>query len=98
MIFLLLGAVFFLAFSNGANDNFKGVATLRKSPHYSYWRAITWATLWTTVGAVLSLWLARRLLPVFSGAQLIGPDIDRLAFLISVACGAALTVFLAARI
>ena len=28
MGYVLLGAVFFLAFANGANDNFKGVATL----------------------------------------------------------------------
>ena len=38
-------ATLFLAYSNGANDNFKGVATLFGSGTTSYKAAITWATI-----------------------------------------------------
>jgi hypothetical protein len=34
----------FLAYANGANDNFKGVATLYGSGTTSYKRALLWAT------------------------------------------------------
>jgi inorganic phosphate transporter, PiT family len=35
----------FLAYANGANDNFKGVATLYGSGTTSYKRALLWATV-----------------------------------------------------
>ena len=40
----LLLSVLLLSFANGANDNFKGVATLWGSGLTSYRRAIAWAT------------------------------------------------------
>lgn len=40
MLILLFVAACFLAFSNGANDNFKGVATLFGSGTTSYRNAI----------------------------------------------------------
>ncbi len=98
MYFILLAAVFFLAFSNGANDNFKGVATLRKSRYYSFRRAVSWAAVWTALGSVAGIWFAVRLLPAFSGAGLIHPGIDANAFLVAVGGGAALTVFVAVKI
>jgi len=47
-IFILLFlATCFLAYSNGANDNFEGVATLFGSRTTDYRRAIGWATITT---------------------------------------------------
>ena len=43
---LLLGALF-VAYANGANDNFKGVATLYRSGTVSYRTALGWATVTT---------------------------------------------------
>ena len=42
---ILTTAVFWLAWINGANDNFKGVATLYGSGTAGYRRALLWATL-----------------------------------------------------
>ncbi len=98
MDFILLAAVFFLAFSNGANDNFKGVATLRQSRYYSFGRAVTWAAVWTALGSVAGIWFAAKLLPIFSGAGLIHSGIDAESFLVAVGGGAALTVFVAVKI
>jgi len=50
MISFLILATCFLAYSNGANDNFKGVASLFGSRTCGYRTAISWATL--TTGAV----------------------------------------------
>ena len=49
---LLIMAVGFLAWSNGANDNFKGVASLFGSRTTSYRTAITWATVTTFAGSL----------------------------------------------
>ena len=46
-LIVLFLATLFLAYSNGANDNFKGVATLFGSGTTSYKSAITWATIST---------------------------------------------------
>ena len=50
MIPFLFLATCFLAYSNGANDNFKGVASLFGSRTCSYKTAISWATI--TTGAI----------------------------------------------
>ena len=47
---LILSAMLFLAYSNGANDNFKGVATLFGSGASDYRRALLWATAATLAG------------------------------------------------
>lgn len=49
---LLIIVVCFLAYSNGANDNFKGVASLYGSGAASYRTALTWATLTTLAGSL----------------------------------------------
>ena len=41
----LLVAALLLAFANGANDNFKGVATLLGSGTAGYRAALSWATV-----------------------------------------------------
>jgi PiT family inorganic phosphate transporter len=97
-IFLFIGACF-LAYSNGANDNFKGVATLFGSKTTNYKTAIRWATITTLAGSVVAIFLASKLVKNFSGKGLV-PDelIQSPIFAISIALGAAITVFLATRI
>ena len=95
LVFIAL-AVLFLAYSNGANDNFKGVATLFGSGTASYRIALIWATATTLAGSLLALLLAQGLVETFKGKGLV-PDevIAQPAFLLAVAFGAALTVLLA---
>ncbi|HYY56098.1 MAG TPA: anion permease, partial [Pyrinomonadaceae bacterium] len=86
----------FLAYINGANDNFKGVATLFGSRTTDYRRAIWWATLTTFSGSVCSIFLAETLVRNFSGRGIV-PDALTASpeFLLAVASGAGLTVMLA---
>jgi inorganic phosphate transporter, PiT family len=95
---LLLAAVF-LAFANGANDNFKGVATLYGSNGASYRTALALATVATLAGSIASVFLADGLIKAFSGKGLV-PDTIAASqgFLLAVAFGAALTVMLATRL
>ena len=58
MLIALLPAAVFLAYANGANDNFKGVATLFGSQSSGYREALTWAC-WTTLAGLFS-WRFRR--------------------------------------
>lgn len=98
-IFLLIIVVCFLAYSNGANDNFKGVASLYGSGAASYRTALAWATIATLAGSLCALFLAQTLLIKFSGKGL-APDelIHSLPFITAVAAGAGLTVILATRL
>jgi PiT family inorganic phosphate transporter len=93
---LLALAALFLAYSNGANDNFKGVATLFGSRTTSYRSAILWATVTTLTGSVCSVFLARGLVSAFSGHGLV-PDAvaGTPSFALAVALGAGFTVMLA---
>lgn len=98
MTYMLLAAVAFLAYSNGANDNFKGVASLFGSGTTSYRTAIIWATITTFAGSVCSIFLAQTLLKKFSGKGLVPDALTASpAFLLAVALGAGLTVILATR-
>jgi len=97
MIFaLLFVATCFLAYSNGANDNFKGVASLFGSRTCSYRTAISWATITTFAGSMMSIFLAQTLLKKFSGKGIV-PDhfVGSGYFVLAVALGAGLTVILA---
>ncbi len=97
--FLLFLATCFLAYSNGANDNFKGVASLFGSRTCGYRTAISWATITTFAGSIMSIFLAQTLLKKFSGKGIVP---DQFAgseyFLLAVAVGAGLTVILATLI
>ncbi len=97
-IALLFVTVCFLAYSNGANDNFKGVASLFGSGTTSYRAALTWATITTLAGSICALFLAKTLLIKFSGKGL-APDelIHSIPFITAVAAGAGMTVILATR-
>src|SRR5919197_1560167 len=93
---LLFLATCFLAYSNGANDNFKGVASLFGSRTCSYRTAISWATVTTFAGSITSIFLAQTLLKKFSGKGIV-PDqfVGSEYFILAVAIGAGLTVILA---
>ena len=92
----LLLMTLFVAYSNGANDNFKGVATLFGSNTASYRSALALATITTLAGAICSALFAEALVKVFSGRGLV-PDAIAASphFLLAVATGAGATVLLA---
>jgi inorganic phosphate transporter, PiT family len=96
LLIALFLATCFLAYSNGANDNFKGVASLYGCRAASYRTAITWATITTFAGSIASIFLAQALLKKFAGKGLV-PDtlVGSEQFLLAVVLGAALTVILA---
>jgi PiT family inorganic phosphate transporter len=99
MLVLLFIAACFLAYSNGANDNFKGVATLFGSGTTNYKKAIRWATVTTFSGSVAAIFLAEELVKNFSGKGLVPNELIQMPiFAISIALGAAFTVFIATRI
>src|ERR671937_1426973 len=89
-------ATCFLAYSNGANDNFKGVASLFGSRTCGYGTAISWATITTFAGSIASIFLAQALLKKFSGKGIVP---DQFAgseyFVLAVALGAGVTVIIA---
>src|ERR1041385_4653913 len=89
-------ATCFLAHSNGANDNFKGVASLYGCRAASYRTSLGWATVTTFAGSITAIFLAQGLLKKFSGKGLV-PDtlVASEYFLLAVALGAAATVILA---
>src|SRR5919108_400111 len=60
LAFLFL-ATCFLAYSNGANDNFKGVASLFGSRTSGYRVAIGWATVTTLAGSIAAAFFAQAL-------------------------------------
>lgn len=99
MLTVLLIAVLAVAYANGANANFKAVASLYGSGTTSYRRAVHWAALTTAAGGLASMVLAAGMLRAFSGKGLVtdaliaGP-----AFLPAVAGGAALAGLLATRL
>lgn len=95
-LLLIFIATLFVAYANGANDNFKGVATLFGSQAASYRQSITLATLATFAGCIASVFLAADLVRAFSGKGLV-PDavVASPHFLLAVAIGAGCTIILA---
>ena len=93
---LLFLTTLFVAYANGANDNFKGVATLFGSDTATYRGAIVLATITTFAGALCSVYFAEALVHAFSGKGLV-PDAVAASpgFLLSVAAGSGATVILA---
>ncbi|MCB1646881.1 MAG: anion permease, partial [Pseudomonadales bacterium] len=86
----------FLAYSNGANDNFKGVATLFGSGTADYRTALWWATGTTFAGSLAAMLLAGGLLAAFSGKGLLPAEIvSDPVFPAAVGTAAGLTVVLA---
>jgi PiT family inorganic phosphate transporter len=99
MTTLVLISVLFLAFFNGANDNFKGVATIYGSGLASYRTALAWGTLATATGAMLAPTLAPGLIGMFKAKGLV-PDAIAAApdFMSAAVLAAAATVAVATRV
>lgn len=96
MAWTILAAVCFLAYSNGANDNFKGVASLYGSRTVSYKTALNWATATTLMGSVSSFFLASALLGKFTGKGIVPNTLaGSESFVLAIATGAAITVIIA---
>ncbi|MDA0834434.1 MAG: inorganic phosphate transporter, partial [Planctomycetota bacterium] len=100
MIFVILTiSVLLLAFANGTNDNFKGVATLYGSGTLGFGRALGWATATTFAGSLCAVMLAAHLLKAFSGKGLVSETLAGSSdYAAAVGLGAATTVLLATRI
>ncbi|HET8760325.1 MAG TPA: inorganic phosphate transporter, partial [Nitrospiria bacterium] len=98
-ISLLIAVVLWLAYANGANDNFKGVATLFGSGASDYRVALRWATATTLAGSLASIVIGAELVSKFSGKGVV-PDtvLADQGFICAVAFAAATTVFLATRL
>lgn len=98
MLILITIAVVVVAYANGANANFKGVASLFGSGTTSYRTAVNWAAVTTAAGCVAAMFLAASMLKTFSGKGLV-PEalIAQPLFLFSVAAGAGVTGLLATR-
>jgi len=92
-------AVAFVAFTNGANANFKGVASLYGSGTTSLRRAALWGTATTFLGSLAAIVLAEGILKSFSGRGLVDDAlVASREFVCAVAMGAAVTSFLATRL
>ena len=89
-------AAVLVAYANGANDNFKGVATLAGSGTTDYRRALWWATATTFAGSIIAIVLAGQLYQMFSGKRLVSAALAAQGeYQAAVALGAALTILLA---
>jgi PiT family inorganic phosphate transporter len=95
---ILLVAVAAVAFTNGANANFKGVASLYGSGTTSLRTALYWGTATTFLGSLAATFLVEGLLKSFSGRGLVPDTLAQSPlFLSAVGLGAAGTSFLATR-
>ena len=93
LFFIVVAA---LAFANGANDNFKGVATLWGGGDLTYRQAWFVANGATLLGALLAVYLGAEVAKTFSGKGVVSKDVlGSYNFAFAFAAGAALTVFLA---
>lgn len=92
----IVAAIIFLSYTNGANDNFKGVATLYGSKTLSYKQALYWATAATFIGSLFSIYVSGGLISAFSGKGLVSSEvISQSGFIIAIGAGAASTVLAA---
>jgi inorganic phosphate transporter, PiT family len=99
MLIFLFFAVLLLTYSNGANDNFKGVATLWGSGTLQYKPALILATVTTFAGSICSYFFAAELIKNFSGKGLVPDDIIKsVDFVLAVALAAGTTVLLATKL
>jgi inorganic phosphate transporter, PiT family len=96
LLTILVLMTLFVAYANGANDNFKGVATLYGSNTTTFTTALWIGTAATLAGCISSVFLAEALVKAFSGKGLVPDAISASPnFLLAVATGAASTVMLA---
>lgn len=98
LVYLLVLTVLFVAFTNGANANSKGVASLYGSGTCSLHTTVMWGTVATFLGSLASIFVAGGMIQTFSGRGLVAETlVTSYPFLTSVALGAAITSFLATR-
>ncbi|MBL4871360.1 MAG: anion permease [Robiginitomaculum sp.] len=96
MVILFFCVVAALAFANGANDNFKGVATLWGGGDLTYRQAWFVANGATLLGAILAVYLGAEVAKTFSGKGVVNAEVlNSCDFALAFAAGAALTVLLA---
>ncbi len=97
--FVIVAAALCVAYANGSNDNFKGVATLFGSGTTNYRKALMWATGTTMLGSVAAVMLAGNLIKAFGGKGLIDDAIaTQPEFAGAVAMAAGFTVLIASRL
>lgn len=98
IISILIIAVCFVAFTNGANANFKGVASLYGSRTTTLRSALWLGTTATFAGSIVAVYIADDLVKKFSAKGLVEDELLLSpTFTSAVALGAALTSFLANR-
>ncbi|GIX41906.1 MAG: hypothetical protein KatS3mg129_1639 [Leptospiraceae bacterium] len=86
----------FLAYWNGANDNYKGVATLYGSNLTNYFNALWWATITTFFGSLSSIYLANELIQNFSGYKIFPESfLNNSALFYAILTGSSLTILIA---
>lgn len=95
LVVLLIVCVLFLAWANGANDNFKGVATLYGSSTTTFRSALVWATGATLAGSMVSVIFASKLVSAFRGKGLVPDQFLGIELLVAVAGAGAVTILLA---
>ena len=94
----IIVAVMVLAYANGANDNYKGVATLFGTGTTSYRLGLWWATVATLLGSITAVILAGSLLHHFTGKGLVPHELaGEAGYVTAVALGAGITVLVATR-
>lgn len=99
IIIIVVIAAMCVAFANGANDNFKGVATLFGSGTTNYRGALLWATATTFLGSLVAVLFASQLIKTFSGKGLVSDSlVTQPNYLAAVAFGSGLTVLFATRL
>ncbi len=96
---VILVAAVVVAYANGANANFKGVASLYGSGTSGYAGAVRWAAVATAAGSLAAAGLGGAMLKAFSGRGLV-PDgmAAEPRFLLAVAGGAGGAGMLATRL
>jgi len=88
-----------LAFANGANDNFKGFATVWGARALTYRRALLLASVAALAGGAASVLLAETLVKAFSGKGLVDDAIASTpGFVFAAGGGAAAAVLVATRL
>ncbi len=90
--------VLILAWSNGANDISKGIATLVGNGSANARAAVLWGTFCTALGGLVALLWGAALIKTFSSAFLDADFIVDLHFIASTLLGAAGWVFVATRL
>src|SRR5260370_29671170 len=97
MLAALILLTLFLAFTNGANDVSKGIATLVGSGVSNLRTAVMWGTTWTVAGALVALVPTQALVAAFSGKGILRSPVAAASVRFSRACGAFRSLLVGSR-